>query len=244
MRLVPCSEGPGPSVHSSCPRHGDSSAHSLARPRRRAILRDHCGSPLRMYTPTSVELSRMLDRAREPRVPISWVMAQLGRRSFGLTFLVMGVVALVPGASTFVGVLLAWPAIQLVLGHEVTVLPRVIARRKVSADRLARAVALVRPRLEWLERLVRPRWPELFRSTRWMTGVMMLLLGLTMISPVPFGHIAPALVVILLAVSYMEEDGLALAVSLLAALVSLVITTATVWGTVITIDWLDPASHA
>jgi len=197
-----------------------------------------------MYTPTSVELSRMLDRAREPRVPISWVMAQLGRRSFGLTFLVMGVVALVPGASTFVGVLLAWPAIQLVLGHEVTVLPRVIARRKVSADRLARAVALVRPRLEWLERLVRPRWPELFRSTRWMTGVMMLLLGLTMISPVPFGHIAPALVVILLAVSYMEEDGLALAVSLLAALVSLVITTATVWGTVITIDWLDPASHA
>jgi hypothetical protein len=197
-----------------------------------------------MYTPTSVELSRILDRAQESRVPISWVMAQLGRRSFGLTFLVMGIVALVPGASTFVGVLLAWPAIQLVLGHEVTILPRVIARRNVSADRLARAVALVRPRLEWLERLVRPRWPELFRRTRWMTGVMMLLLGLTMISPVPFGHIAPALVVILLAVSYMEEDGLALAVSLLTALVSLVITAATVWGTVVTIDWLDPVGPA
>jgi hypothetical protein len=197
-----------------------------------------------MYTPTSVELSRMLDRAQEPRVPISWVMAQLGRRSFGLTFLVMGIVALVPGASTLVGVLLAWPAIQLILGHEVTVLPRFIARRKVGADGLARAVALVRPRLEWLERLVRPRWPELFQSTRWMTGVMMLLLGLTMISPVPFGHIVPALVVMLLAVSYMEEDGLALLVSLVTALVSLVITAATVWGTVVTVDWLDPALHA
>ena len=36
----------------------------------------------------------------------------------------------------------------------------------------------------------------------------------------------------------------ALAVSLLTTLVSLVITAATVWGTVVTIDWLDPASHA
>jgi hypothetical protein len=197
-----------------------------------------------MYTPTSVELSRMLDRAREPRVPVVWLLEQLGRRSFGLTFFVMGMVALVPGASTFVGVLLAWPAIQLVLGHDVTALPRVIARRKVGVDRLARVIAILTPRLEWLERLIRPRWPELFRTTRWMTGLVMLLLGLTMISPVPFGHVLPALVVMLLAVAYVEEDGLALLIGLVAALGSLAITAATVWGTVATVDWLDPATHA
>jgi hypothetical protein len=197
-----------------------------------------------MYIPTSVELSRMLDRAHEPRVPIAWLMAQLGRRSFGLTFFVMGVVALLPGASTLVGILLAWPAIQLVLGHEVTVLPRIIARRTVGVDRLAHVIRILTPRLVWLERLIRPRWPELFQTTRWMTGVMMLLLGLTMISPVPFGHVLPALVVMLLAVAYMEEDGLALLLSLLSALTSLAITAATVWGTVVTVDWLDPASRA
>lgn len=197
-----------------------------------------------MYIPTSVELSKMLDSAQESRVPIAWLMAQLGRRSFGPTFFVMGVVALLPGASTLVGVLVAWPAVQLVLGHEVTALPRFIARRKVGVDRLAHVIRILTPWLVWLERLFRPRWPDLFQTTHRVTGVMMLLLGLTMILPVPFGQVLPALVVMLLAVAYMEEDGLALLLALLSALASLAITAATIWGTVVTVDWLDPASHA
>jgi hypothetical protein len=48
-------------------------------------------------------------------------MDELGERSFGLTLLGMAVVALVPGASTFVGLLIAWPSIQLILGHEAAV---------------------------------------------------------------------------------------------------------------------------
>jgi len=197
-----------------------------------------------MYIPTSVELSRMLDRMQEPRVPITWLMAQLGRRSFGLTFFVMGMVALLPGASTLVGVLLAWPAVQLLLGHEATALPHVIARREVDVGRLTRVIRILTPRLEWLERVIRPRWPDLFQTLRWLTGLTMLLLGLTMISPVPFSQVVPALVIMLLAVAYMEEDGLALLVALLGALASLAITAATVWGTIATVDWLDPASRA
>jgi hypothetical protein len=197
-----------------------------------------------MYVPTFVQLLRMLDRAQGSRVPIAWLMTQLGRRSFGLTFFLMGTIALVPGASTLSGVLLAWPAIQMFLGHEVTALPGVISRRTVSVDRLARVIRILVPRLTWLERLIRPRWPELFQITRWMTGLTMLLLGLTMISPVPFGHVLPALLVMLLAVAYMEEDGLVLLVALIGALGSLAITVAMIWGTVATVDWLDPAASA
>jgi hypothetical protein len=69
----------------------------------------------------------------------------------------------------------------------------------------------------------------------------MLLLGLTMISPVPFSHVVPALAIMLLALAYLEEDGVALLIALVAAVASLAITVATVWGTVGTIDWLDPA---
>lgn len=152
-------------------------------------------------------------------------------------------VALLPGASTLVGVLLAWPAVQLAMGHDASVLPRIVGRRTVDVEKLARVIGILRPRLQWLERLIRPRWPELFGTTRWMTGLMILRLGLTMTSPVPFGHIVPAFLVMLLAVSYMEEDGLASLVSLLSALASLAITAATVWGMIVTIDWLDPASR-
>jgi hypothetical protein len=169
-------------------------------------------------------------------------MAELGDRSFGLTLLVMAVIALLPGASTIMGLLIAWPAIQLILGRETAVLPRVMARREVGVARLARVIAIVAPRLAWAERLIRPRWPDLFQTTRRLTGTAILLLGVTLISPVPFTHIVPALVIMLLALAYLEEDGFALLLALLAALCSLTVTGMTVWGTVQTIDWIDPAT--
>jgi hypothetical protein len=197
----------------------------------------------KMYTPTSVELSRLLERAEADRVPIVWLLEQLGRRSFGLTFFVMGVVALVPGASTLVGVLLAWPAVQLMLGHEAAELPPLIDRRTVGVARLARMIAILAPRLARLERVVKPRWPELFSTTRRATGVAMLLLGLSMISPVPFSHIVPAVVIMVLALAYLEEDGLVLLIAFAGAVGALAVTAATVWGMIETIDWIDPAVH-
>jgi hypothetical protein len=168
-------------------------------------------------------------------------MEQLGRRSFGLTLIVMAVIGFLPGASTVVGLLIAWPAVQMILGHDTAVLPRLIARRKVDVDRLARVIRILTPRLAWVERLVRPRWPTPFEATKRLTGMTMLLLGMTMISPLPFSHVVPALVVMLLALAYLEEDGIALLIALTAALASLGITAAAIWGTVETVDWLDPA---
>jgi hypothetical protein len=168
-------------------------------------------------------------------------MEQLGRRSFGLTLFVMAVVAFLPGASSIIGVLIAWPAIQMILGHDSAVLPRLVARRKVNVDRLARAMRYVTPRLAWVERFIRPRWPTPFETTKRLTGVVMLLLGLSILSPLPFSQAVPAVVIMLLALAYLEEDGVALLVALIAALASLTITAATVWGTVVAVDWIDPA---
>jgi hypothetical protein len=192
--------------------------------------------------PTSVHLARMLDRAEEEAVvSIGWLMAQLGRRSFGLTLLVMAVLGFLPGASTVVGLVVAWLAVQMMLGHEAAVLPGPVARRSIAVERLARVIGVAAPWLAWVERLVHPRWPTLFQTTKRLTGIMMLLLGLSMVSPVPFSQVVPALVIMLLALAYLEEDGIALLVALIAALASLSITAAEVWGTVETVDWLDPA---
>lgn len=89
---------------------------------------------------------------------VGWLMEELGERSFGLTLLVMATVALLPGASTIVGLLIAWPAIQLMLGHDAARPPRAMARREVPVARLERVIAAVAPRLAWVARLIRPRW--------------------------------------------------------------------------------------
>ena len=192
--------------------------------------------------PTSVHLSRLLEQAEGAHVSIGWLLRELGERSFGLTLLLMAIIALVPGTSAVVGVLIAWPAIQLILGHDMAALPRVIVSRKVGIDRLARVIAAVAPRLAWVEKVIRPRLPALFETTRPITGTAILLLGVTLIVPMPLSNIVPALVIMMLALAYLEEDGLALLLALFGALCSLAVTAATVWGAVETIDWIDPAS--
>jgi hypothetical protein len=182
----------------------------------------------------------MLDRAQSRRLPVQWLLEELGERSFGLTLLVMAVMALLPGLSTLVGLLIAWPAVQLIVGHDAATLPRAIARREVDVERLARIIGVIVPWLARVERLIRPRRPNLFEALRRLTGVAMLLMGLTFAAPVPFGQVVPSLVVMLLAVAYLEEDGFALLLGLFAALCSLALTGAAVWGTVETIDWIDP----
>ena len=185
----------------------------------------------------------MLEHAQGTRVSVGWLIAELGQRSFGLTLLLMAIIALLPGASTVVGLLIAWPAIQLILGHDTASLPRVMARREVEVERLARVIDIVAPRLAWVERLIRPRWSAAFATSRRFVGTAMLLVGLTLISPVPFTQVVPAMVIMLLALAYLEEDGLALLLALVAAVCSLAVTGITVWGAVETIDWIDPATH-
>ena len=191
------------------------------------------------YIATSEHLATILHKADAAQVSVNWLIEQLGERSFGLTLLMMALVALVPGASTIVGVLIAWPAIQMILGHHTPVLPGIFARRKIAADKLARAIRIVTPRIRWVERLIRPRWHPGFRATRRLTGIVILPLGLTLISPFPFSHVIPALVIMLLALAYLEQDGIVLLISLLAGLTSLAISGVALWGAVETAGWLD-----
>jgi hypothetical protein len=72
-----------------------------------------------------------------------------------------------------------------------------------------------------------------------MVGIAILLLGLTLALPVPFGHILPAFVIMIVALAYLEEDGVVLCLGLALALVSFSITAAAGWGAVAGIEWLD-----
>src|SRR5260370_38675601 len=88
------------------------------------------------YVPTSVRLARMLDRAeQEAVVSIAWLMAQLGRRSFGLTLLVTAVLGFLPGASTGAGLLVARLSGRMMAGHGAAALPRLVRGRPHPGQR-------------------------------------------------------------------------------------------------------------
>jgi hypothetical protein len=190
------------------------------------------------HVPTSIVIETLLRKAPGEFVTLAWLIGELRERSFGIVMLVMALVALIPGGSTFVGFLLAYPAIQMILARPGPTLPRAIAERRVATARVAGVFRRATPVLKWLERFVRPRWQTPFEATKRVVGVVVLALAPTLIWPFPFSHVIPSLVIGLLSLAYLEEDGVLLCVALAAAVLSLAITAATVWAGIRVVDLL------
>lgn len=190
------------------------------------------------HVSTSDTLEELFSRAPADVTP-AWLIANLRQRSFGIVLLLMALIGLVPGASAIVGVLLVYPAWQLMRARATPSLPRFIAERRLSGDRVRRIGRRMSGPLRKLEAVIRPRWPDLFEVLRPAVGPTVLLLAATMVWPFPFSHVAPIIATALLVIAHLEEDGALLLLALLGALVSLALTAATVWATIRTTGWLD-----
>ena len=190
--------------------------------------------------PTSIVLKDLLRDAPADFVTLDWLIGELRERSFGFVMLMMALVALIPGGSTFMGFMLAFPAVQLILGRQSPTLPRFITSRRIPTERLSAVTERASAALTRVESLIRPRWLTLFRATRRIVGVAVLALAPTLIWPFPFSHIIPALVVMLLSLAYLEEDGMLLCIALVAALLSLVVTAISVWAGIKATNLLSP----
>ena len=59
-----------------------------------------------------------------------------------------------------------------------------------------------------------------------------------MFTPIPLSNVVPALVIALIALAYLEEDGVLLAIAMLAAVVVLTIALAAVWETIRGAEWI------
>ncbi len=181
---------------------------------------------------TSAILDRLLRGQRNDQVTLGWIVEQLGERSFGIVMLLVALAGLVPGVSPVAGIVLALPAIQMIRAHHGPVLPRFVATRHLSTRRLARLIGLIVPLLRRMETFVHPRWATPFEATKRVVGFVILLLCPTLLVPLPFSHVIPALSIMLLAFAFLEEDGMLLCLALAGAAISLAITAATVWGTI------------
>jgi hypothetical protein len=61
---------------------------------------------------------------------------------------------------------------------------------------------------------------------------------LLLLAPVPMIQVVPALVIVLISLAYLEEDGALLSIALLIAVVLLAITVAAVWKMVAGTVWI------
>ena len=184
--------------------------------------------------PSSRVLEEVIRQAPAEYVTIGWLTSTLHRHSFGIIMLSLGLLATTPVGSTVPALILAIMAVQLITGRAEPVFSQFIMTRRLPTKQLLwlcdRAIHV----LKYLEKAVHPRWPMTFEMAKRAVGVIVLLLtAVLLLMPVPLSNVAPAAVISLISLAYVEEDGLLLSVALLAAIVLVGIESAAVWGTIV-----------
>jgi hypothetical protein len=165
----------------------------------------------------SIPLSALIESALSDAVTrpcsIGELIERTGDRGFGLLMLVLGLPMLIPflppGSSTIVGPIYAVFAVQMLTGARQPWVPARLRDRSLSTETV---VALRRRGLPFIraaERFSRPRGFWLGeRLTLRIVGVVVLLMGVILLSPLPFLNTLPALSVMLLGIALINRDAL------------------------------------
>jgi hypothetical protein len=194
----------------------------------------------RKLVSASEVLQRLHDDAPAGHFTLGRLMGGLQKRSFGIIMLLLAVVAVAPGVSLVAGLLLIIPAFQMIAGHTAPVFPHRIGDRPLPTLHLAAAIQRAVPVLRYLERVIHPRWPTPYETTKRVVGVIVILLSATLILiPVPLSNVVPALVIALISLAYLEEDGLVLSIALAAGLAVLGVGAEAAWQTIVGTEWLS-----
>jgi hypothetical protein len=184
--------------------------------------------------PSSRVLQEVIRQAPAEYVTVGRLTSTLRRQSFGIIMLSLGLLATTPVGSTVPGLILAVMAVQLIVGRAEPVFPHFIMTRRLPTKQLLRLGGRAIHVLKYLEKLVHPRWPRAFEAAKRAVGVMVLLLTLVLLlTPVPLSNVAPAMVISLISLAYVEEDGLLLSVGFLVATILIGLGSVAVWGTII-----------
>jgi len=184
-------------------------------------------SPLR----TSTLLEQLKRDLPESRVSLGWLFDYARIRSPETLILILAIIGVVPGIATPIGILLVLFAMALVFEYELRALPAFVATRGISSSRLISAIERTMPYLKWSETFVRRQDMALAAALRPFATAAILLLSCTLLVPLPFANVLPALAIGFIAFASLEADGLLLSFSLATAALSFAVSAATIWAT-------------
>lgn len=162
------------------------------------------------------QLFTKLAEDAEDRVTMGSIRDALGTRSFAallVLFAAFNLLPLPPGTSAVLGLPLLIVSAQMMLGSKRVWLPRFVTRKSLSAEQFRSIMARVIPRLNQLERYIKPRyWPFWRRRGDRVIGIVSFLLAIVVTLPIPLGNWLPAFSTALLGLALSERDGILLAV--------------------------------
>jgi hypothetical protein len=176
---------------------------------------------------TSELLERLAQDQSQAEISLGQLVDALGDRAFGAVMLLFSlpmIFPMPPGVSAVFGVPLVWFAFQITINNPRPWLPRFIRGKKFSREHLRAVIRKISPFILYFEKFFKPRihnltqgWPER------LVGLMLLSLALIIFLPIPFGNMLPALAIAVIAIGYIERDGLVILVGIALGFASFVV---------------------
>lgn len=195
------------------------------------------------HTHTSELIAELVAQAPDGPVDLDWLLGHLDKRSFGLLLLLLGLLMIIPGIASIASLMVLFPAVEMMLGRSRPVFPKFLSKRPFDFERLKRFAERAQPLLRAIEKLSRPRWRLPDAAVGRLVGAIVFLLALSAIWPLPLVNVIPGAIIVLIAIAYLQEDGLLLAVAAVAALLSLAGLGWTLWASGgVVMRWLGHSS--
>jgi hypothetical protein len=173
-------------------------------------------------SPQHWQLSRVLRdflaQHQAQQICLEEVLQAMGDRAFGPTLLICALPEALPlpiaGVSALVAIPLILVSTQLILGFRKPWLPARITRYSFQRQSFEQIINKAIGPLEQLERFFRPRWPIFTHPiVERLIGILLLFLALIVALPIPFGNMIPAIIIVMICLGMIEQDGLMLALS-------------------------------
>lgn len=170
-----------------------------------------------------------------PRVSIGDLVASMGEKAHPallILFALPNTVPGIPGTSAVMGVPLLYLTIQMALGRRPW-LPGFISNRSLARETMESLITRGLPWIERGERYLHARLTTLTapRAQR-LIGVLSVLLALSIMLPIPFGNMMPAIAIILFGLGLMEDDGAWIIAGLVTALLALALVVFVLWAVI------------
>jgi len=146
-------------------------------------------------------------------VTVGEVADRVAQRGFGLIMSVLALPTMIPvlppGSAAFIGLLYILLAVQMLIGLPRPWLPVRVRNYRLTSGTMRMLQERGIPLLRRVERLARPRatWVPDALVTR-AVAVAVLLLGIVLLSPLPFFNTIPAMTVLILGIGLFNRDAL------------------------------------
>lgn len=173
---------------------------------------------------TSKLLRDLLKRETKERIYLRDLVDNMGDRGFATVLFICALPEALPlpvaGISAIIGIPLMIFSAQLLLGFSKPWLPGWIANRSFKRKDFEKLIKKILLTLEKLEKVIRPRWKFVTKPlAQRILGMLLLILAIIIALPIPFGNMLPAIVILIIALGLIEQDGVVIMLGVLGACV-------------------------